>query len=137
MNAVVDTNVIAYFLLGTANFYEEAERFWIGVEGTLAPRHWQAELANVMWLACRSGQLAVGDAQRRLARAGRMPIRTMAIPALWTGALERSVRSGVAVYDTLFVELAARQGCRLATFDRQVLRAFPEIAWRPRDILDA
>jgi len=40
----------------------------------------------------------------------------------------------VAAYDTLFVELAARSGCPLATFDAAVLRAFPEIARRPRDL---
>jgi predicted nucleic acid-binding protein len=40
----------------------------------------------------------------------------------------------VPVYDTLFVELAARTGCPLVTFDKAVLRAFPEIARRPRDL---
>ena len=38
----------------------------------------------------------------------------------------RSVASGVAVHDTRFVELAARTGRSLLTFDRAVTRAFPE-----------
>ena len=34
----------------------------------------------------------------------------------------------------LFVELAVRSRCPLVTFDKAVLRAFPEIATRPRDL---
>jgi len=36
------------------------------------------------------------------------------------------------VYDTLFVELAAQQALKLATFDKKLLRKFPAIAARPR-----
>ena len=50
------------------------------------------------------------------------------------GALLRSIESDVAAVDTLFVELAARSGCPLATFDAAVLPAFPEVARRPRDL---
>lgn len=53
---------------------------------------------------------------------------------LCQGALLRSLASGIAVYDTLFVELAVRRSCRLATFDKAVLKAFPDIAIRPRDL---
>jgi len=53
---------------------------------------------------------------------------------LCQGALLRSVTSGIAVYDTLFVELAARTGCPLLTFDKAVIKAFPDIAIRPRDL---
>jgi predicted nucleic acid-binding protein len=40
----------------------------------------------------------------------------------------------VAVYDTLFVELAARERLPLATFDAALLKAFPDIAVRPAAI---
>jgi predicted nucleic acid-binding protein len=46
----------------------------------------------------------------------------------------RAVRAGVPVYDTLFVELAARTNSPLVTFDKAVLRAFPDVARRPRDL---
>ena len=47
----------------------------------------------------------------------------------------RPIESGVSVYDTLFVELAARSSCPLLTFDKAVVKAFPEIARRPRDLV--
>jgi len=54
---------------------------------------------------------------------------------LWRGALARALACGVAVYDTLFVELADRERISMATFDRRVLEAYPAIAKRPRDLL--
>jgi hypothetical protein len=42
--------------------------------------------------------------------------------------------SGIAAYDTLFVELADREAIPLATFDEPVIRAFPRIAMRPRKV---
>ena len=48
MKAVVDTNVVAYFLLGTEEFVEEARRFWRSVKEPIAPALWEAELADVV-----------------------------------------------------------------------------------------
>ena len=45
-----------------------------------------------------------------------------------TRDLVRSLNSGIAVYDTLFIELAEREGTFLATFDEKVLKACPAIA---------
>lgn len=56
------------------------------------------------------------------------------VSKLWHGALARASHSGVAAYDTLFVELAFREQLPLATFDRKVLDIFPEIAKRPSEI---
>ena len=55
---------------------------------------------------------------------------------LWQGALVRAHQSGVAVYDTLFIELAARERLRLATFDAALLKAFPNIAARPATLMN-
>ena len=131
MNAVVDTNVVAYYLLGAEPFTVEARRFWHAVDQPCAPAHWQAELANVLWMAVRTGALSPEEGYRRLDFASRLRIRTVAIGTLWQAALTLSVRSGVAAYDTLFVVLAQRRGFPLATFDNQVLKAFPDVARRP------
>jgi len=133
--AVADTNVAVYFLLGTPGFAEEAEAFWVAVKHAHAPSHWEAECANVIWLSCRQRTLDPDRAIEKLVLAQRLPIRRCPIRTLWRGAVERSLATGVAVYDTLFVELAAQRGCPLATFDQQVLHAFPALACRPRDLV--
>jgi predicted nucleic acid-binding protein len=134
MKAVVDTNVVAYYLLGTEAFVDEARSCFERVATPLAPAHWEAELSNVVWMATHAGVLAASDAPARLGLARRLGIETVATATLCQGALLRAMDSGVSVYDTLFVELAARAACRLVTFDKVVLKSFPDFACRPRDL---
>ena len=132
MKAVVDTNVVAYFLLGTAKFVSEVRDFWSHAEELVAPGIWEAEIANVVWMAARAKVIPDQDASAKLALAARLGIQSVNNRTLWHGALARSLISGIAVYDTLFVELAEREGFPLATFDEKVLKAYPKIAKRPR-----
>jgi predicted nucleic acid-binding protein len=135
LTAIADTNVMAYFLLATPAFYAESERFWNRTPLVAAPAHWQAEFANLIWIALRHKVITPRDVNEKLSLAELLPINSMEVAPLWRGALELSIASGVAVYNTLFVELATQQGCRLVTFDKGVLRAFPRVACRP-DALD-
>ncbi|MEA2339109.1 MAG: hypothetical protein QOE82_3116, partial [Thermoanaerobaculia bacterium] len=50
MNAVVDTNVITYFVLGTEPFAEETREFMALLEEAWAPALWEAEFANAIWM---------------------------------------------------------------------------------------
>src|SRR5215471_17238877 len=114
MRAVVDTNVIAYLLLGTEQYVDEARTFLASLGEAQAPALWEAELANVLWMATRHKILTVEEAITRLTLADGLGIHTVPNRTLWQGALVRANQSGVAVYDTLFVELAARQQLPLA-----------------------
>jgi predicted nucleic acid-binding protein len=134
VNAIVDTNVVAYFLLGTPHFVEEARGFFAELTEAWAPAVWEAELANALWMATRHNVLSLDDAVNRLSLAEGLGIHSVPNRALWQAALVRAHRSHSAVYDTLFVELAAREGLPLATFDAAVLKAFPDIAARPASI---
>ena len=131
MRAVVDTNVVAYFLLGTARFADETRAFIAGLHEAWAPAVWEAELANALWMATRHDVLSLEEAANRLMLADGLGIHAVPNRTLWQGALVRSHHSNVAVYDTLFVELAARERLPLATFDAALLKAFPDIAVRP------
>jgi len=132
VRAVVDTNVIAYFLLGTDGFRDECERFWREVEEPSAPASWEAELTNVLWMATRKRVLDLPEALHRLELAKGLGIRSVAVNTLWGGALVRAQGSGLAAYDALFVELADREAVPLATFDEPVIKAFPRVAMHPR-----
>ena len=130
----MDTNVVAYLLLGTEGFVDEAMACFNTVSNPIAPAHWEAELTNVVWMAVRSGILAPEEGPVRLGLVRRLGVESVTTATLCQGALLRSVSSGIAVYDTLFVELAARTRCPLLTFDKAVIKAFPDIAIRPRDL---
>ena len=131
MKAVVDTNVVAYFVLGTDRFVEEARAFIAALDEAWAPALWEAELANALWMATRHKVLSLEDAAKRLTLADGLGIHAVENRTLWQAALVRAHQSKVAVYDTLFVELAVRKQVPLATFDGALLKAFPDIAVRP------
>src|ERR671922_1621869 len=77
MTAVVDTNVVAYYLLGTEPFVDEVRRFWRAVDETWAPAHWEAELANAIWMAVRSGILPREEGHQKLDMASRLGIQVV------------------------------------------------------------
>ena len=135
MKAVVDTNVIAYLMLGTDRFVDEARAFMAALDEAWAPALWEAELANTLWMAVRHKVLPLDEATKRLTLADGLGIHSVQNRTLWQGALVRAHEAGVAVYDALFVELAVREQVPLATFDNGVLKAFPNIAVRPGRLL--
>jgi predicted nucleic acid-binding protein len=134
VTTVVDTNVVAYYLLGITPFVHEVRQFWQAVDETWAPVHWEAEFANSIWMAVRAGTLPREEGHQKLDMASRLGIQPVPIRPLWQPALTRSLGSGVAIYDTLFVELAAQRDLKLATFDTELLKKFPTIARRPRSL---
>jgi predicted nucleic acid-binding protein len=134
VRVVVDTNVIAYYLLGTEPFVDEVSTFWSAVTEPLAPSIWEAEVANVLWMATRAKVVEHGEALSKLEYAQALGIQSMAVTGLWRGALTRSIQHTVAVYDTLFVELAEREGVPMVTFDGPVLKTFPSVARRPHEL---
>lgn len=134
VKAVVDTNVIAYYVLGTPEFDEEVRAFWRRVDDAMAPALWEAELTNVIWMSVRGGVLSKEDAPAKLRLAGRLGIHSVSVRKLWQGGLQRALESGVAAYDTIFVELAHREQLSLATFDNRLLKTYPDIAKRPKDL---
>jgi predicted nucleic acid-binding protein len=84
-------------------------------------------------MAVRLGVISSAEGTAKLHLARHLGIHTVATRALWHGALLRSVETNVAVYDTLFVELAEREGAPLVTFDQRLLKNWPAIACRPAD----
>jgi predicted nucleic acid-binding protein len=99
-----------------------------------APALWEAELANAIWMAARHKVLPLDEAAKRLTLADGLGVHTVPNRTLWQAALVRAHDANVAVYDTLFVELAVREKVPLATFDGALLKAFPKIA-RPGSLV--
>jgi predicted nucleic acid-binding protein len=110
-------------------------QFWHRVDDTMAPALWEAELADVIWMSVRGSVLTKEDAPEKLLLAGRLGIHSVSVRKLWQGALQRALESGVAAYDTVFVELAHREQLSLATFDNKLLKMYPDIAKRPKDLM--
>lgn len=135
MKLVLDTDVIAASLLAEPARGEEADRLLARGFDLFAPAHWKAELCNVLWKTARLGRLAAGQVDTALSLAESLPIASIEVGELWRGALARAIASGHPAYDTLFIELAARLGTQVVSYDRPLKKRFPEHVREPLEVL--
>lgn len=123
---VVDTNVIAYFVIAgplspLAEQVREKDDAWA------APRLWRSEMRNLLALYLRQKtfdldeiRVYMSDAEVLLAE------REFEVDS--SSVLEHASKSGCTAYDCEFVSLAERLGTSLVTADKKVLAAFPSTA---------
>jgi predicted nucleic acid-binding protein len=123
---VVDTNVVAYLLLGGAKTPGARLAFrkdpvWA------APILWRSEFRNVLAAFLRRGSLSLSDAIEVMREA----------ETLFRGAeygvdsgqvLNLVAESGCSAYDCEFVALARQLGVPLLTSDAEILKEFPQTA---------
>ena len=123
---VVDTNMVAYLLLGgektpEARLAFSTEPIWA------APILWRSEFRNVLAVFLRRRKLSLPDALEVMQEA----------ETLFRGAeynvdsgqvLKLASGSSCSAYDCEFVVLAQQLGVPLLTSDAQILKAFPQTA---------
>jgi predicted nucleic acid-binding protein len=123
---VANTNALAYLCIQggkTADAQAAARRDpdWI-----TAPL-WRDEFLNVLVLNVTARRLTTDQALKAWSNAqGLMAGRESQVDAAAT--LELAVKSEITTYDAQFVLLAQRQGARLLTDDKELLRKFPATA---------
>ena len=123
---VVDTNVIAYLLLGgektpQARAALREDPVWA------APILWCSEFRNVLAVYLRHGQLVLSDALELVATAESL-VSGSEYQVESGRVLSLVAASSCSAYDCEFVALAQDLGVSLVTSDRQVLEAFPSVA---------
>jgi len=101
----------------------------------LAPTHWKAELANVVWKAAVFHGIGIERCVELLRLAESLPISSVDVAELWRGAVGRAVAVRHPAYDTLFVELAVRERLPLASYDATLRRRFPDVVRTPAALL--
>jgi len=127
---VVDTNLIAYAVLPTAD--SEHRRYALTVYRQdpqwLAPPLWTSEFLNVCAGYVRRGQLSIDEALSAVVEAKRLVLAEVPDAHVVLSLIPTSPCSS---YDLEFVALAKQLGVPLVTNDRQVLEAFPGLAVSP------
>ena len=123
---VADTNLIAYLLLGGAQL-ETARAVYARDHEWSAPILWRSEFANVLARYLRRGELTLAAAEEvyHLAE-DLLSGREYFVPS--ARVLRLLTTSPCSAYDCEFVALAQILGARLVTSDKEVLRAFPQVA---------
>lgn len=135
MNLVVDSDVIAAALLGEEKRGAEAARLLARANRLLAPAHWKAEIANVVWKAVVFAGVPVERLSEIFRAVESLPIASVEVSELWRGAVARAIASRQSAYDTLFVELALRERVPMASYDAALQRKFPRVVVPPGKLL--
>lgn len=89
----------------------------------LAPDLLLPEFGNILWKRVRRGELAEKAARAVLQAFTAVPLRIHPSTLLLEGAFDIAQATGSTVYDSLYVALAAIEGCPLVTADRKLFDA--------------
>ncbi len=91
-------------------------------DGALVPHLWHLETRNSLLVAERRGRLSPDEVKERLDALKDLPIATDEGPDLQS-AFDLARAHGLSLYDSLYLELAKREGAELATLDGPLGRA--------------
>ncbi len=119
---VVDAGVVA-----AAFFREEhadsARDLLAGGASLRAPDLIHAEVANVVWKRRARGEINEGEAGQLLDDVLKLPLEVTPSERLAAPALQLALRTGLTVYDCLYLALAVRDDAVVVTADRKMLKA--------------
>ncbi|MCI0752065.1 MAG: type II toxin-antitoxin system VapC family toxin [Flammeovirgaceae bacterium] len=130
---VVDTNIIAYLTFQTEHskiirLLYQKDPMW------QVPLLWKSEFLNVISIYYRKELITfaeilevIGFAQK-LTAGGEHEIASMEI-------IEAIMNCTCSSYDCEFIVLAKRLNTKLITYDKQILKEFPDLALKPEDYL--
>ncbi|HEV2646850.1 MAG TPA: type II toxin-antitoxin system VapC family toxin [Acidobacteriaceae bacterium] len=126
MSLVLDASVTIAWLY-PAESVTDATTIWrsVAMEGAWVPGLWKLEVANVLQLRRKRGQLKAEFVARSLADLETLPIEIdrETEARAWGETLELAGRHGLTVYDAAYLEIAVRRGLPLATLDGELRRA--------------
>jgi len=127
----VDVNALAYLWI-PGDLTPFAERALDRDPQWVSSLLWRSEFRNVLAGYLRRGELDPEAVSRSLHGAeAQMEGREYLLPS--AAVMRLVMRSECSAYDCEYVALAEDLGVRLVTADRQVLRAFPDLAVSLRD----
>ena len=120
---VVDcSTVAAWVLMDEHSKAADAALDMVVDLGALAPALWWVEIRNVLLKAERLHRIAPRDTETALSMLSDLRIRLDHTPR-GSEVLRLARTHGLTAYDAVYLELALRERCPLATLDRRLVRA--------------
>lgn len=97
-----------------------------------------AEVANVVWKHVKMGRIGASEVARRVQLAKRLigSARVFRGAELVEMAIDIAVKNDVAVYDALFIALAASLGAKLVTTDKALVKRLSADARRLVELVE-
>ena len=117
---VVDAS-IAIKLYVPENHSAQAIRFFSDEHEFIVPEFMLAEFANIVWKkSVLLGELSETESKAIVEAVQELPLGYYYTSGLLTDALQIALATKRTVYDSLYIALAASQGCQLMTDDRKL-----------------
>ncbi|WP_422132891.1 type II toxin-antitoxin system VapC family toxin [Endozoicomonas sp. ALD040] len=129
--AVIDTMVFAYGLLNETDFAEDSLTTIARTETIHVPDSIRAELTNVLWQWITQKSISVQTGLDVLQDASTLFSRVHPTEHYWREALILACEDKHPAYDTLFIAVAKGQSIPLVTYDKKLLKTYPDIAISP------
>ena len=131
---VVDTNIIAHFWLQTDET-ELCEKLFKAEPNWVIPLLWKSEFRNIVVLYRRKNLMDFPTAAAIIEKA-EQHLNGYEYYVHSLQVLHLAEESSCSAYDCEFVSLAMESNCKLATFNKQILHAFPDVALHPQKIIE-
>ncbi len=131
---VVDANIIAALVLEQEHS-DEARQVWEMDPDWCAPPLWASELRSILAKYVKAGLLPARHAGPTMAVARRVVLPERTLESGDDEVLALAAKSGCSTYDCEYIAVAQELRLPLVTLNKQVLKAFPDIAVRPKDLL--
>ena len=132
---VADTNLLVYLYI-TGQRTGEAERVLQQDPVWAAPLLWRSEFRNTLVGLERNREISLDHVHTIVAEAEQL-MAGREYTVISQRVIQLAKDSGCSAYDCEFVSLAIDLGIFLITADRQVLKAFPQVAVTPNAFLQA
>jgi predicted nucleic acid-binding protein len=123
---VVDSNILAYLLIDGV-FCKRAEALLASDSNWISPLLWKSEFRNILAGYIRRKDFSF-DKGYQIIREAELILSNKEFEVDSLQVLELVRDSDCSAYDCEFVGLAIKNGCKLVTMDKQILKAFPKIA---------
>jgi predicted nucleic acid-binding protein len=119
---VVDASVVAKWFVAEEQA-DLALQLLASPFDLLAPDLIWAEVGNVVWKRVQRRQIPPADAKTILDDMLQMPVQTTPAKMLLADAFQIAIDTGRSVYDSLYLALAVRSGCKMVTADDKLFRS--------------
>jgi predicted nucleic acid-binding protein len=123
---VLDSSVaLTWFLPRQRTARTNALLIQTAEQGALTTSLWPIEIANVLLIYERRGQMTAAERSRALSEYSKLPIATddQTAARAWSTAFELALAHKLTVYDAGYLELSLRTGLPLATLDQVLSKA--------------
>ncbi len=131
---VVDANIIGYFFISSENSALAAQIFEKDPDW-YAPVLWQSEVRSIVSKHFRFKNMPLAKSQQIMSEAHHLMIEHERFISS-NLVLELMASSKCTSYDCEYVALAKELNLTLVTFDKDVVRNFPQIAVFPQDFIN-